>query len=370
LKLEAQVLILGGGLAGLSLALSLTELGLKTVLVDQSSIGSGASGVPLALINPAAAKQANLSWNAESCVDAISRNLARVSHYTADLIYKKSGVLRPASDSKTLEAFQSSLQRHHFPSGWAKWLTAGELDSLLPNCRHAGGALWLNEAFTVDVPKYIEVLKSILINQGCLFFEHIESQTLHQLPSSKWQFTGSDSLEIESDHIVHCNGSGIIYEPDWNWLPVHQIKGQMSLYHSDESLNWDYSIAAHGYLAHLDNKNWVVGSTFEHHFDHLEPDSWGQEYLEKKVDSILPGLRDKSTLTQRWAGLRLGTPNRLPILGEHPQLKGRWVFTGLGSKGLLYSAFLAKQLAHKLKDSTHSIMDEIDVKRFYKHFKP
>jgi glycine oxidase len=368
LKSETHVLIIGGGLAGLSLALSLIDLGIKTSIIDQKSIGSGASGVPLALINPAAAKQANLAWNAERCMLAVERNLKRVSEGSNLVFYKKTGVLRPATDTKTLEAFRSSLQRHTFPNGWAEWLLSDKMDDILSDCNHAGGGLWLSEAFTVDNPNYLKLLKNLIIKLGGSLYENIHSYQLNVNSNSKWIFKSSHDLMLEADHIVHCTGSETGEDHDWNWLPVHRIKGQMSIYSSNYPLDWDFSIAAQGYLAHIDRTRWAVGSTFEHHFDQSEPDLWGQEYLERKVDAILPKLRTDSTLTSRWAGIRLGTPNRLPILGKHPILEGRWIFTGLGSKGLLYSAYLADELACVIHGKKESIAPEINVNRYFSYY--
>lgn len=368
MKVTTEVIIIGGGLAGLSLALSLNKRGIKCIVLEQNSIGFGASGAPLALINPAAAKQANLAWNAEECMLSIERNLVFVSDQTGQSFYKKSGLLRPATDDKNLLAFKSSLERHRFPAGWAHWLTGEQVDQLNPDCKHNGGALWINEAYTVDVPIYLSAIKQILENDGVLFIDRIAEYKLIQFQDGKW-LVNSDMLEIKSDHIVHCIGSNTALESDWNWLPVHQIKGQMSLYHTSNTIQWNYSIAANGYIAHLDHHHWAVGSTFEHHFKDIKPDVWGLNYLERKVDIILPSLRSESTLVKRWAGIRLGTPDRLPIVGRHPLLNGRWIFSGLGSKGLFYSAYIAEEVAKCICDSNYDLPDQIDIKRYYKHYR-
>ena len=368
MKIHSQILIIGGGLAGLSLALSLTDKGFSVTIIDNKRMGSGASGVPIALINPAAAKQANLAWNAERCMSSIAKFIGRVSDSTGHTFYKKSGVLRPAVDTKTLQAFKSSLKRHPFPKGWAKWLTGEQVSKLNPDCNHAGGALWVEEAYTVDLPRYILAMIVLLEKKGVFLFEHIEHYTLIQEHSQKWHLTSHDSFDVESDHVIHCTGSSILSDPDWNWLPVHHIKGQMSQYQAHKPIPWEYSIAAKGYVAHLDNRSWAIGSTFEHNFEHHIPDIQGQHYLEQKVDAILPSLRSESTIINRWAGLRLGTPDRLPLIGRHPYLSGRWIFSGLGSKGLYYSAYLAEELSKYIKDNTYCLPDEVDIKRYYKHF--
>jgi glycine/D-amino acid oxidase-like deaminating enzyme len=344
-----DVVVVGAGLAGLSVAKSLTDKGVSVLIVDKYGLGAGASGVPIALINPAAAKQANLSWNAKASMAAIVGLLDQTKSHSSREFFRKSGVLRPSVDAATLEAFSSSMSRHNYPSGWAKWLNREELNQFQPDLQHVGGALWVQEAYTVDVSEYLSALASIITLNGAEIRTGIviSSMSYDQIQDI-WIVVFSDGSIIRSSKVIKSTGSSILDDPDWGWMPVHRIKGQMALYRSNHDIDWSHAIAARGYVAHLNGRDWVIGSTFEHTFDHLEPDAAGLQYLENKVDAILPTLRQESALLSQWAGIRVGTPNRLPIIGPHPKLKGQWVFTGLGSKGLLYSAYLGQLLAANL----------------------
>jgi glycine oxidase len=361
--IATDVVIVGAGLAGLSLAVALSDMGLKTWIIDKGGLGSGASGVPIGLVNPAAAKQANLSWNATSCMSAIDKLLKRTRSHSEQIFYRKSGVLRPSVDAATLEAFSTSLARHSYPNGWAKWMEKEEVDAFQPNLVHAGGALWVNEGFTVDVVNYLKALAELLRQMDSQILTDTSVMKKSWLPNEqKWCVELSDGQEIRSNHIVTATGASILDDSDWKWLPVHKIKGQMAMYRSSEEIKWTHAIAGRGYVAHLDGYQWVIGSTFEHHFESIEPDMAGLKFLEQKVDSLLPDIRQKSILLQQWVGMRLGTPNRMPIIGRHPRSQGQWVFTGLGSKGLLYSAFLANLLASNMISAT-DIPIEVSTER-------
>lgn len=343
---SADVVVIGAGLAGLSLAAALSDLGVQTYVIERATLGSGSSGVPIGLINPAAAKQANLSWNAKSCISAIDQLLERTRSHSEQLFFKKSGVLRPSVDAATLEAFSTSLSRHSYPVGWARWMNSEEVDTFHPNLKHAGGGLWVNEGYTVDVPTYLDALALMLREIGATVSTGTEIVSKTWLPIDKlWVIDLSNGITLRARHVVTTTGAAILDDPDWKWMPVHKIKGQMALYRSSEQLKWTHAIAGRGYVAHLNGYDWVIGSTFEHHFDNLEPDEAGLRFLEQKVDSLLPDIRLHSELSQQWVGVRLGTPNRMPIIGPHPLSKGLWVFTGLGSKGLLYAAYLGQLLA-------------------------
>jgi glycine/D-amino acid oxidase-like deaminating enzyme len=58
----------------------------------------------------------------------------------------------------------------------------------------------------------------------------------------------------------------------------------------------------------------------------------------------------------------MSTPDKKPILGQHPELKKLHVFTGLGSKGLLYSKFLAEHYVEHLTEGT-PLFQEINIDR-------
>ena len=359
-----DAVVVGAGLAGLSVAVALSDFGWNTVVIEKNKLGSGASGVPMGLINPAAAKQANLSWNAESCMAAISELLERSRPFSEREFFKKTGVLRPSVDSATYEAFSTSLVRHHYPSGWARWLDIEELEAFQPGLVHAGGALWVNEGYTVDVTSYLIALTHLLLSNGVNVTTENELQSITWLEDvHKWRLVLADGRKIQTSHVIHANGASILDDPDWKWLPVHRIKGQMAVYRSDVVLDWSHAIAGRGYIAHLDGHIWAVGSTFEHKYENTEPDELGLIYLEQKVDKILPDLRSRSELQSQWAGIRVGTPNRLPIVGRHPKIQGKWVFTGLGSKGLLLSAYLGQLLAASLVEDS-SVPTEVSTKRF------
>ncbi len=348
----------------MSVAVALSDFGVTSIVIDKGHIGSGSSGVPIGLINPAAAKQANLSWNAESCVSAISTLLERARPYSNREFFKKVGVLRPSVDSATLEAFSTTLKRHSYPIGWARWMDKDEVDDFHPNLAHAGGALWVNESYTVDANEYLKALNGLLLMNGVSFMMKTEVQTKKWYPDvGIWELILADGSVLRTANVINASGSSILDDPFWNWLPVHKIKGQMATYRSSEQLAWSHAVAGRGYVAHLNGHDWVIGSTFEHNYDDLEPDETGLRYLEQKVDLMLPKLRMNCDLQRQWAGVRLGTPNRLPIIGPHPTLPGQWAFSGLGSKGLLYSAYLGRLLASRLVDGADVPM-EVSTVRF------
>jgi glycine/D-amino acid oxidase-like deaminating enzyme len=119
-----------------------------------------------------------------------------------------------------------------------------------------------------------------------------------------------------------------------------------------------------GYIARLDKSDeFIQGSTYDHNFDTVKSTGEGVNYLRGRTKKTLPALAESDVLVKQWAGVRVNTTDRKPVLGLHPAIKNLHIFTGLGSKGLLYGKFLAGHYADHLSKEL-SIYPEISIRRF------
>jgi glycine oxidase len=76
---------------------------------------------------------------------------------------------------------------------------------------------------------------------------------------------------------------------------------------------------------------------------------------------MLPALNEAAVIGES-AGVRVNVPGtRLPMLGPLPGRTRVWIFTGLGSKGLLMAPLLGRELSGYL-DSSTPIPAEIRVR--------
>jgi glycine/D-amino acid oxidase-like deaminating enzyme len=354
--------ILGAGLAGLSLADALQERDFSTVVIDKGGLASGASGTPGGLVNPATGRRATKAWKAEQCFRAISANLEKIQSQTEGKFFRNNGLLRPALLEKMARKMKEQHEKTTWPDGWCQWKSEEEIKEIHPGIKCVDGGLWLPIGLTVDVGAFIKAYAQYLKNRGVLFFLNQQPEVIHDKPSWILELNGES---VKAKNLVFAVGHNTADSPFWEWLPVHLIKGQVATFKVNSGkLSFSHSISSLGYMARInDSDRFVQGSTYEHDFENVEPDADGEAYLRKRMRRTLPQLEKKVTVSEQWAGVRVSTPNKKPVLGQHPKHNNLHLFTGLGSKGLLYSKFLANHyVAHLVKGK--KLYPEIDIKRF------
>lgn len=138
------------------------------------------------------------------------------------------------------------------------------------------------------------------------------------------------------DHVVYAMGAGF---REYNFdLPIQYIKGQILTVASKEK--WERSTIHNGHISPLAGGGYQIGSTYEHHFESDEPNlqaAW--DYLEPRVTTFSP-----FTVLACKAAVRVAVKGSyLPIVKKIDDRSS--IFTGLGSRGLLYHAYYGRHLA-------------------------
>lgn len=356
--------ILGAGLAGLSLADSLSEAEATTVVIDKSGVAAGASGTPGALVNPATGRRATKAWRAEDCYKAISENLQKVSAFAGPdkPFYHNNGLLRPALMGKMARKMRKQYDKTSWPDGWCIWKNESEIKEIHPGINCVDGGLWLPIGLSVNSGEYLAAYAAYLEEQGVNFILHADVRVK---PDKNSWIVDTGDANILTKNLVFATGFRTINNQYWNWLPIHSIKGQLAEFELPEGkLSFTHSISSLGYISNVNGSNsFVQGSTYEHDFEDLSTDSEGEQYLRKRMRRTLPRLEERVQVKKRWAGVRASTPDKKPILGTHPEIENLQVFTGLGSKGLLYSKYLSDHLARHLLES-EPLISEVSINRF------
>jgi glycine oxidase len=117
-------------------------------------------------------------------------------------------------------------------------------------------------------------------------------------------------------------------------LPVEPVKGQMILYKCAEDFLSAMVLAKGRYAIPRKDGHILVGSTLEHVGFDKTPTEEALGSLKASAEELLPALVD-AEVVGHWAGLRPGSPDGVPFIGEVPQYPGLWLNCGHYRNGLV-----------------------------------
>lgn len=358
--------VFGAGPSGLSISNQLSKRGKKVLLIDPFKTGPDAPGPPAGLVNPAAGKKANLAWESEKCYNAFRTNIEQLSGRSGrDDLFRVTGVLRPAITEELAENFKNALEKQAWPDGWSEWLEEDEVREINPDVAENYGGLYLHCGLTVFVDQYLNTYKQDLIDRGITFWG---SKTTYNSEDSVFKLKNDDGGEAEAGHVIVAAGADTPGFSEWSELGIARVKGQLAMFECAREIPWDHALSAMGYILRRKPNELIVGSTYEHRFDDLDITDEAYQRLWKKLEAMLPSITGELKKTGQMAGVRATAPNHLPVLGRHRLNPRLLIYSAMGSKGLIYSEYMASILAEHLVNGA-GIPDELGTERLYRRLR-
>ena len=341
----SDVLIIGAGIIGCSLAESLAAEGLSVTVLERGLIGREASWAAAGMLAP----QSEMSEPGpymDFCLESkrLYRDVVeRIRDRTGvDPQYRTEGMfyLTLTEEDERTVADRVRWQRRIGLD--AQMLGADEIREAEPNATaEFRSSAYFPEDHQLDSRLMTRGYAVAAKQQGALLLEYspvlgllTESDRVIgvELPSEKWF----------ADRVVLAGGcwSGLLAgltRP----VPTYPVKGQMLLLETASPL-FDHTL--HGpdvYLVPRHDGRVVVGATEEHEsgFDKSVQAGAVTELLGRAFE-LVPALRH-AKLIDSWAGLRPGTPDRRPVIGPGG-LEGLVLATGHFRNGILLAPITAR----------------------------
>jgi glycine/D-amino acid oxidase-like deaminating enzyme len=313
-----KIALIGSGFAGLASCWHILERfpQAQCTLFSDRPLERTASGVSAGLLHRFAGFHAKKNWQADAAFTAAERLLATVG--TEGITHRKQPILRLPINDRQREAFTELVAKE----GTVSW--AGDL----PWLPEEKGAVWINDGYSVFSLPYLQALKKQCLEKGALFVER--------------RIASLDELDSFDKIVIAAAMGAKDFFPE---LTLNPTKGQLLTLERPKEWALSSPLNRKSYLIPSEN-TLLVGSTYEHHFASEEPDiEAAKAEILPSLTEILPILQEAKILDCR-AGVRASTPNHRPIL-LHPNERC-WIVGALGSKGLLYHAWLGEQLAQQL----------------------
>lgn len=319
---ESDVVIIGAGIAGCSLAHALTQRGLQVTLIErEGEIAQAASGNPAGLLMPKLTADQSLS----------SRYYTEAYRYTLDLLarlaaaghpprWEATGVLQ-LGFHETVRRSHARVARRALPAAFARVVDAAEATALAGQEMPEGG-LWFPQGGWIDPRSFCQALLAACRDDHLRLIRHREAIQLAR-DGGQWSVCDAKGSEIaRGSSLAICSGADTpALLPDIA-ADLVAVRGQITeLPATAETDRLRCVLCYKGYLTPAIAGWHVLGATYDRadtalavrprdHRDNLDrlhrlfPDWWPD------IDGdALPGR----------AALRSTTPDRLPLAGAVPE---------------------------------------------------
>lgn len=363
-KNHQSITVLGAGIAGISITQKLLEQGENVTLIDrQKQPCLETSGNPQAMIMP--------SFDLNDSPEArfyLSAFLYAIKHYSQES-YHPVGVHALAFTDKQKIWQQKLLTKFDLPK------------SLL---HHTQQGILYPQAGWLDTQGHAKIL-----NHSGSHHHYFQAEITNiEFKNNLWHLYNNDNLIHTTHTLILANGISIKkLLPDYD-LPITPKHGQISYFQSTK-INEVIASSPHiqlnkGYITPSWNGVQTIGATF----DHMDSDDWfkppqnDQNHWQKNTvlwdETPYARLLDKDISHQSRAGIRVTTPDHLPICGaviDQQQFKNdyadirhgkQWkqyppphainnlfIMTGLGSRGFTSAPILAEFLCNQILGQPH-----------------
>jgi glycine oxidase len=363
-----QVVVVGAGVIGCSVAYELARRGIQVHVIDRRDVGQGATQASAGVLAPFVENHVG-----SAILDLGARSLclydAFMSHVVEDsglsVQYRRDGTLEIAMDSIVLARLKEIGKVYENMGVKVQHLDAKMIHKLEPQLSTSVmGGLFVDTHGLVGAADLTKALQMSAVAHGAIFDTNVPVVKISKLGDGLQVKTGIDSFSCEAVVLAAGPWSGQVEIAHDDSIPVKPIRGQLL------HLEWPSKPpnrivwTRHCYLVPWVDGSVLVGATMEDvGFDERATIS-GVKALIDMAHDLLPAI-NKAWLREVRVGLRPGTPDDLPVIGPSARLPGLFYATGHFRNGVLLAPLTASVVAdYLIDDKRDPIIDFTSPLRF------
>ena len=354
--MDSDVLIIGGGVIGLSIARELWLRGVRRItVVDRGNIGGEASWAAAGMLAPNAECDRVDDFH-RFCTESLGLYpdfaAGLLEETDVDIELDRAGTLYAAFTDEDVKEIRERFRWQSKSAGLSvQHLSAKEtLEAEHSISKNVRESLFFPNDWQVENRKVIEALRTYCLRNGIQIIEQTE---VRELLAENGKFVGAATVNgrLFADHIVLAGGawtSHLKIAENRSSFTVKPIRGQMLCYRTGERLFQRVIYSPRGYLVPRVDGRILAGSTVEDvGYDKGVSES-GIRTIESAAAEIAPGLGAVQA-AEKWAGLRpFVPPDGLPVIGGLPGCENLFIATGHFRNGILLTPLTAKIAAEKI----------------------
>ena len=354
-----EILIIGGGVIGLSIARELHKKGIKKItILERGRVGKEASYAAAGMLAPHAEteKKDDFFYFCDESNKLYPQFAAELFDETGvDIELDKNGTLYLAFNESDVAEIRRRYEWQKSAGLQVEHLSAQETRQaeafISPDVLES---LFFPNDWQVENRKLLQALEKYAeINN----IEVIENTEVTNLLIENNKVTGAQTADKNffADKTILTTGAwtSLIKAEHLTMPPVKPIRGQMIAFQTAKRLFEKVIYSPRGYLVPRIDGRILTGATVEDvGFDKSITPS-GIEFLRENALEIAPSLVNLE-ITEKWSGLRPCAPDGLPILGSFPQVENFFLATAHYRNGILLAPLTAKILAENIVENSES----------------
>jgi len=342
-----QVIVIGAGIAGCSIAGELKRAGLSVAIVDQhKGIARETSAHETALAHPQVGKKLSKLQR----FTQLANQIANEKWQSAQLFRNAYEPIDDLDESKSLH-LNELIDEMKYDQQTINVLTKNEA-KLKANVDRAG--IWYETAAVYSLPKICQ-LEIAEINGEAQCWSY-KIAKIRYFENVWWAYSEDDTLICTAPVFVLANGLEVekLLKSLHIDLPLRPVRGQLSKFQiSGDSELVPYLpktvLRGDGYCLPAQQTSnhdwtWEIGSSYDE--DSADQTHWGQSDNENAIKGLNLIGCDHSHSKEMipissFIGIRTASKDRLPLIGPVTYHTGLFVACCYGSRGVLWSALAA-----------------------------
>lgn len=345
MKADTEVLIVGAGVQGCSLAYQLSKRGHRVMVIEKDTIAAGASKAAAGMLGAQSEWEGSdlfqeFALESRALFEEVVPEVEALSGM--DVSYVNNGMLKPVWDKAGEDKYRRAAGRGY----GTEWLSAHEAlrrePALSENIR---GAWSIPKDGQLRAFEWTMALSEAAKACGAIIRENTSAERLLEADGRIYGVKTNEEM-IEAKEVVFTGGSAgaeLLDEKDFTLYPVKGECLSVRMPHG----NLKHTLhTPQVYIVPKKDGEIFIGATEKPGDSSTGVSVASMQELMKAAVHLVPNLKHAS-IERFWSGVRPQTGDGLPYMGQTS--RGLWVMTGHYRNGILLSALSGQWMAARIE---------------------